>query len=364
MSAAGEKSEKATPKKRDEARKKGTVAKSADANGVAVLLAGFGMLAALGPMMFDRLQQSMRHLFQLTATPGVVQMDGLGPLFGELAIVVALTVGPIAGACMVAGLVSNVAQVKWKPSFKAIKPDPRKLNPATGAKNLLGKRAWFELVKSLMKVAVVGAVVAMVLTPQLEELAALVGMPPAALMVELGKQTLTIGLRACVAYFFIAIADYAYQKWSTEKSLKMTKDEVKQEFKGQEASAEVRGARKRRQMEGARARMMQDVPEADVVVTNPTHYAVALKYDAGKAAPVVVAKGKDIIAFKIRDLARQSGVPVVPDPPLARSLHASVEVGHMIPEELYQAVAQLLAFVFRTAGRRRRLAATTTPIAA
>jgi flagellar biosynthetic protein FlhB len=355
--AAGEKSEKATPKKRDDARKKGTVAKSIDANGVAVLLAGFGILAALGPMMFDRMQDSMRHLLTLTATPDIVTVDGIGALFGELGMVMAIAVGPVAGACLVAGFLANIAQVKWKPSFKAITPNPRKLNPLTGAKNLLGKRAWFELVKNLLKVAVVGAVVAMVLTPKLDELAALVGMPPAQLMVELAKQTLSIGMRACVAYLFIALADYAYQRWSTEKSLKMTKDEVKQEFKGQEASAEVRGARKRRQMDGARARMMQDVPDADVVVTNPTHYAVALKYDAEKAAPVVVAKGKDLIAFKIRDIARQSGVAVVPDPPLARSLHASVEVGHMIPEELYQAVAQLLAFVYRTAGRRRQLQA-------
>ena len=365
--AAGEKSEKATPKKREEARKKGTVAKSTDINGVAVLLAGFGMLAAVGPAMFERLQQSMRHLLQMTATPSIVEMDGLGALFGELGIVFAMTVGPIAGACMVIGLLVNVAQVKWKPSWKSVTPDPRKLNPVSGAKSILGKKAWFELVKNLLKVAVVGGVVAMVVTPKLDELASLVGMPPAALMVELSKQTFSIAMRACVAYFFIAVADYAYQRWSVEKQLKMTKDEVKQEFKGQEASAEVRGARKRRQMEGARARMMQDVPEADVVVTNPTHYAIALKYDSEKAAPVVIAKGKDIIAFKIRDLARQNGVPVVPDPPLARSLHASVEVGHMIPEELYQAVAQLLAFVYRTAGERRRrlsLAATSTPTAA
>src|SRR3712207_8631641 len=129
-------------------------------------------------------------------------------------------------------------------------------------------------------------------------------------------------------------------------------------------SAEVRSARKRIQMEQARARMMADVPEADVVVTNPTHYAVALRYEADKPAPVVVAKGKDLIAFKIRAAAEASGVPIVPDPPLARSLHAAVEVGHMIPEELYQAVAQLLAFVYRMAGRRRQLTATTTPIAA
>jgi flagellar biosynthesis protein FlhA len=162
-----------------------------------------------------------------------------------------------------------------------------------------------------------------------------------------------MSLRACAAYVVIAAADYAYQRHTHDKQLKMTKEEVKQEFKNQEMSAEVRGARKRRQMESARARMMQDVPEADVVVTNPTHYAVALKYAPDKPAPIVVAKGKDLIAFKIRELAAANGVPVVPDPPLARSLHASVEVGHMIPEELYAAVAQLLAFVFRTAGRRR-----------
>jgi flagellar biosynthetic protein FlhB len=362
--AAGEKSEKATPKKRDEARKKGTVAKSADINGVAVLLAGFGILAALAPAMLDRMENSMRHLLQLMGTPSVVSIDGLGALFGELGIVMALTVGPIAAGCMAAGFIANIAQVKWKPSWKSVKPDPRKLNPVTGAKNLLGKRALFELAKNLLKVTVVGVVVFMVVTPKMDELAALVGMPPAALLVELSKQTLSIAMRACVAYLFIALADYAYQRYSTEKSMKMTKDEVKQEFKGQEASSEVRGARKRRQMEGARARMMQDVPEADVVVTNPTHYAVALKYDAEKAAPVVVAKGKDLIAARIRQLAGESGVPIVPDPPLARSLHASVEVGQMIPEELYQTVAQLLAFVYRTAGRRRQLTSTTTVTAA
>jgi flagellar biosynthetic protein FlhB len=364
LSAAGEKSEKATPKKRDDLRKKGTVAKSQDINGVAVLFAGLGVLAATAPMVLERMQDSMRHLLTLAGTPSIVSADGIGALFGELGIVLALAVGPVAAACLVAGFIANIAQVKWKPSAKAIRPTPGKLNPAKGAKNLFGKRALFETGKSILKVCVVGAVVYMVVTPKLDELAALVGMPPAALMVELAKQILSIGMRASLAYLFIAGADYAYQKYSTEKSMKMTKDEVKQEFKGQEASAEVRGARKRRQMEGARARMMADVPEADVVVVNPTHYAVALKYDPERSAPIVVAKGKDLIAAKIRRLAGEHGVPIVPDPPLARSLHASVEVGHMIPEELYQAVAQLLAFVYRTAGRRRQLSSPTTAAAA
>lgn len=356
MSEGGEKTEKATPKKAEEQRKMGTVAKSQDVNGVAVLFAGLGVMTIVGPAMFDRMKASMSHLLTMAGTPSMVSEDGLGALFGELAKVVAMTVGPIALACMAAGFLANVAQVKWKPSFKIIQPRPQKLNPISGAKNLLGKHAIFELVKSLLKCGAVGAVVYTAVRPQMDQLAGLVGMEPALLLGEVSKQVLNIGMKACMAYFFIAMADYAYQVYSTNKSLKMTKEEVKQEFKGQEASAEVRGARKRRQMEGARARMMADIPEADVVVTNPTHYAVALKYEADKPAPVVVAKGKDLIAAKIRRIAEENGVPIVPDPPLARSLHASVEVGHLIPEELFQAVAQLLAFVYRT-GRRKALAA-------
>jgi flagellar biosynthesis protein FlhB len=349
----GERTEKATPKKREEARKKGQVAKSMDLNGAIVLLAAFGALAASAPFVFARLAEAMHTGFTLIATPSVVSDAGLGVLFGELGAAVGLAVAPVAAAALVAGVAVSVAQVKWKPSAQAIKPDPKKLNPITGAKNLFGKRAMFETVKNFAKVAVVGAVVAIALVPNLEELAALVGMPPAMLLSELAHQVLDIGLRAAAAYLVIAAADYAYQRWSTEKQLKMTKEEVKQEFKNQELSAEVRGAMKRRQMSAARARMMADVPQADVIVTNPTHYSVALRYSADKPAPVVVAKGKDLIAFRIREIAAAHDVPVVPDPPLARSLHASVEVGRQIPEELFQAVAQLLAFVYRTAGRSR-----------
>jgi flagellar biosynthesis protein FlhB len=360
MSAqGGEKTEDATPKKRDDARMKGQVAKSMDINGSVVLLASIGALVVSGPMVFARLRSSMVEGFGHISTPGIVEREGLGVLFIELGKTVALSVAPVAGAALVAGVAASLLQVKWKPSAKIIKPDPKKLNPISGAKNLFGKRILFEGAKNVVKVAAVAAVLAFALLPDLPRFASLVGMPPEAIFGELVRLTLAISLRAAAAYLVIAAADFAYQRHTHEKQLKMTKEEVKQEFKNQEMSAEVRGARKRRQMEAARARMMQDVPEADVVVTNPTHYAVALKYSPDKPAPVVVAKGKDLIAFKIRDLAAQNGVPVVPDPPLARSLHASVEVGHMIPEELFQAVAQLLAYVFRTAGRRRALTTST-----
>lgn len=357
MSAeAGEKTEKATPKKREDARKKGTVAKSMDLNGSIVLLAGIGALVATGSATFNRLATAMKEMFVHISDPSMVSDHGIGTLFGELGKAVGLSVAPIAAAGLVAGVIVSVAQVKWKPSGQIIKPDIKKLNPISGAKNLFGKRALFELPKNILKVAVVGAVVALILLPSITDVASLVGMPPTELMAVLVKKILTLALWAAAAYLVIAGADYGYQKYETEKQLKMTKEEVKQEFKNMEQSAELKGAIKRRQMGAARARMMADVPDADVIVTNPTHYSVALKYSPDKSAPVVVAKGKDIIAFKIREIAASSGVPIVPDPPLARSLHASVEVGHMIPEDFFQAVASLLAYVYRTSRR--------TPVAA
>jgi flagellar biosynthetic protein FlhB len=350
---ANDKTEKATPKRREESRKKGQVAKSADLNGAVVLLAALLALSAFGPAMVERMEESMRIVLALVSTPDVVSREGIGEILKATFGGAARSAGPVIAVCALTGVVINVLQTGIRPTPGAIKPDPKKINPLTGAKNLFGKRALFETVKNFAKVAVVGAVVAIALVPNLDELAALVGMPPAMLLAELAHQVLDIGLRAAAAYLVIAAADYAYQRWSTEKQLKMSKEEVKQEFKNTELSAEVRGAMKRRQMAAARARMMADVPQADVVVTNPTHYSVALRYSADKPAPVVVAKGKDLIAFRIREVAAAHDVTVVPDPPLARSLHASVEVGHQIPEELFAAVAQLLAFVYRTAGRSR-----------
>jgi flagellar biosynthesis protein FlhB len=232
-----------------------------------------------------------------------------------------------------------------------MKPDFKKINPLTGAKNLFGPNAIFETGKSVTKVAVVGAIAALAVFPKLSELAALVGMPPAALVPMLAQTVLGIAQRAAAAYLVIAFADFGYQRWRHEKQLRMDKQEVKDEFKQTQLPQEVRGQMRRRAMSLSQSRMMDAVPTADVVVTNPTHYSVALRYDPEQPAPVVVAKGKDHLAFRIREIAGEHGVAIVPDPPLARSLHATVEVGHMIPEELFQAVAQLLAYVYRVARR-------------
>ena len=353
--AAGDKTEKATPKKRSEARKKGQVAKSADLNGAVVLFAALFALSATAPHLVETLQNCLRDAFALVSTPDVVNHRGLGPLLSAQLRSAALAAAPVAFTCMAAGLIVNVAQVGGRPHVGALKPDPKRLNPLSGFKNIYGPNALFEGGKSLAKVGAVGAVTALAVLPKFDEYSALVGLPPSELLPTLGHTVLGIAQRAGMAYLLIGVVDYAYQRYRHEKSLKMDKQEVKEEHKSTEAPPEAKAAIRRRQMQAARARMMADVPTADVVVTNPTHFAIALKYDAEKAAPEVVAKGSDLIAKKIREIAADAGVPVIADPPLARSLHASVEVGHLIPEELYHAVAELLAFVYRTA-RRRALA--------
>jgi flagellar biosynthetic protein FlhB len=179
------------------------------------------------------------------------------------------------------------------------------------------------------------------------------GMPASELLPHLCQTVLHVAQRAALAYLVIAAADAIYQRHRFAKSMRMDKQEVKDEHKQQELPGEIKGAQRRRAMELARARMMDAVPTADVIVTNPTHFSVALRYDGENAAPVVVAKGTDHLALKIREVARERGVAVIPDPPLARALYASVEVGRMIPEELYEAVAQLLAYVYRVAGARK-----------
>jgi flagellar biosynthetic protein FlhB len=350
--SGGEKTEKATPKRREEARKKGQVARSQDLNGALVLIGGLIALTIWGPRMFEMVGESMRSTIGLMSNPRGVTASLLGELFVQGGKTIAVTVGPIAAVCAFAGVLANVIQVRPKLIAAGIKPDPKKINPLTGAKNLFGPNMIFEGAKNTTKVVIVGIITAFALWPKLQELAALVGMAPADFVSKLAHTILGIAQRAAAAYLIIAILDFLYQRWRHEKSMKMEKQEVKEEQKQFTSPPEVRSAMRRRQMQAARARMMADVPEADVVVTNPTHYAVALRYDAEKLAPEVVAKGKDIVAAQIRRIARENDVPVVSDPPLARNLHATVEVGKQIPEELYQAVAQLLAFVYRVANRK------------
>lgn len=352
--SAGDKTEKATPKRRDEAHKKGQVAKSQDLNGAVVLMAGLLAISLLAPHVAATMEDALREGLARAAEPQrLMTAAGLGELFALTTRSVLLGVGPIALVCMLAGVVANLGQVGLKPATKALVPDPKRLNPVSGFKNIFGPKMLFETGKSIAKISVVGVIVALALIPKLTELSSTVGTGPAAIAAMLGSMVFAIAQRAALAYLVIAAIDYAYQRWRHEKGLRMSKEELKEEMKQHGLPAEVKGALRRRQLQAARARMMAAVPQADVVVVNPTHFAVALTYDGTRPAPEVVAKGQDLIALQIRKLAEEHGVPIVEDKPLARSLHKSVEVGQLVPEELFQAVAQVLAYVYRVARRRR-----------
>jgi flagellar biosynthesis protein FlhB len=352
--AAEDRTEKPTAKRRREARRKGQVAKSADLNGALVLIAGLVGITLMGPAVVNGSAAAMRAIYSDIANPGAMtSAAGLNGLVQVVLHTMLTTVAPIGGICLAVGLLSNVAQVGVRPSFHAIKPDFKRVNPASGFKNVFGPRVAFETGKAIAKVGTVGAVVAVALIPDMTSLGANVGTTPGALGSLITSGVRGIAERAAIAYLLIGVIDFAYQKRKHEKGLKMTKQEVKEEQKQHALPPEVRSAIRRRQLQAARARMMAAVPKADVVVTNPTHFAVALSYDGSHPAPVVVAKGQDLVALQIRRIAEENDVMIVPDPPLARELHRTVEIGQMIPAELYAAVAQVLAFVYRMAARKK-----------
>ncbi len=356
-----DRTEKATPKHRKRAREKGQVARSPDLGGSVVVVAGLLMISITGPKIVLACADGLRAMFAEIAAPSqALSAAGLDDLMHSAASLILLAVAPVAGICVVAALLAGVAQVGFRPTPRALKADFRRINPASGLRNLLGPNSLFEAIKAIAKVGIVGAVAALALLPGLTGLASIVGISAAGLGRMSGSSALAVAEHAAFAYLLIGLIDYAWRRRQNEKQLMMTKQEVKDEARQYGVSSEVKAALRRRQMQLARARMMAAVPDADVVVTNPTHYAVALVYDGTRTAPEVVAKGKDLIAQQIRRVAEENDVPVISDPPLARALHASVEIGQVIPEELYAAVASVLAFVYRLAGRsalaRRRLA--------
>jgi flagellar biosynthetic protein FlhB len=352
--AQDDRTEKATPKHRERARKKGQIARSADVGGSLVMAGGLFAITLLGPSVVDSAQAAFRAILAEIATPGkALTANGLHSLMEVGLTTLLLTVGPIAAICFGTGLFAGAAQVGFRPAPKALALDFKRINPVSGARNLFGPNIIFEALKAVAKVAVVAGVAALAILPGLTALAAEVGLPPADLGLVLGHRGMEIAQHATFAYLVIAAIDYAWQRQRNERKLRMTKQELKDEQRQYGLPAEVRAALRRRQAQAARKRMMAAVPEADVVIANPTHFAVALRYDGSRTAPEVVAKGKDLIALQIRRIAEEHDVPIVSEPPLARALHASCEIGQVIPEELYAAVARVLAFVYRLARQRR-----------
>lgn len=342
-----ERTEQATPKRLDEARKRGDIPRSRDLSAAAVLLAaGFGM-NSLGSYSGGALYNMMRST--LSITPEQALYDGyMITSMGNATAQVAIGLAPIFGLVMLAATVAPLALGGWSFSTEALAPDFSRLSPGKGFKRMFSMQAVVELCKSLAKFTVVALVALWVLKRDMAELLQLGSEPSATAIVHAFRVCGSAFIALSAGLLIIAAIDVPIQLWQYSKKLKMTRQEIRDEMKESEGSPEMKGRIRRAQQEMARGRMMQDVPKADVVVTNPTHYAVALRYDENRMrAPIVVAKGADIIAARIREIAAENNVTIFEAPPLARVLHAHVDIGQEIPQGLYAAVAQVLTYVFQ-----------------
>lgn len=345
------KTEKPTPKRRREARRKGQTAKSMDLNSVAVLMTGIFTLLFASAFAYRALSGMM---IQAIVRAGEVTIDDfhLAGFFGEALASAALLAAPLMLAVFLAALLANLFQVGLDVSGEAITPKLDRLDPVKGFSKIFSLRALMELFKSIAKIAVIALTAFLVVRGKMEQIMALPFQTPAQIGLFTVKTSFEIFIKTCWVILIVAVIDYVYQKWQFEQQIMMSKDEMKEEHKQTEGDPHVRARIRMLQREAAKKRMMADVPRADVVLTNPTHLAVALRYDPDEAeAPLVLAKGQDFLAQKIKEIAAENEIPLVENKPLAQSLYKSVEVGEMIPVEFYQAVADILAMVYRIKGR-------------
>lgn len=348
---AGERTEPATPRRREEARRRGQVFRSVELNAALVFLAVFGLLHFLGPGLARGIAAWSQALW--ADRPRDWSEGDVAAMATEAVLAWARAAGPILIAGTLIPVAVSVAQTGPVFTAAALAPDFGQLSPARGLRRIFSLRAAVELLKALLKTAVVGAVAVATVRQAAGEFPALLDMEPAASAAAVVGWVERLAWRVGAAFLALAAADYLYQRWEHERSLRMSREEIKHELKETEGDPQIRVLRRSRQRELARRRMIQDVARAHVVVANPDHYAVALRYDPVEmAAPVVVAKGKGYLALRIKEAARRHGVMVVEQPPLARALYRMVKVGQAIPEELYQAVAEVLAFVWRVRGYR------------
>lgn len=342
----GEKTEEATPKRRQESRKKGQVAKSNEINSVFVILAAFCTLKFLGDHAYNQLTGFMKTTLSSLATPDFT-FQSVQLIYVKAVVVLLKTVLPVLFVIMIIAVMINFMQVGAMFSTEVIIPKFSKLNPISGFQRLFSKRSLVELAKSIFKVCIIGYFIYRFAVLQTGDIPKLINMEIIDSVALAASLVLDLAFQIIAVMMILAIFDYIYQWWEHNQSLKMSKQEVKEEFKQTEGNPQIKSKIKEKQRAIAMRRMMQEIPKADVVVTNPTHLAIALKYEKNMSAPVVLAKGQDFIAERIKQVAREHKVVVVENKPLARALYPVVEIGDVVPPELYQAVAEVLAYVYR-----------------
>ncbi len=356
MGKSGEdRTEKATPKRREEGRNRGQVARSREINTAMALLVLFAMLTFTASWALDQFTSLMvGSLREAGEVDGITRAEGWALLMKTGRAVLTIT-APFAVAGAIGGVLASGIQVKPGIYLKVLQPRFSSINPKNGVKKLVSPRSLVSVVKDLVKLAAIGGIAYAILSSSISDLLSLMGATPGRLLVVIAALILKLGFAFTGVYIIIALLDFIYERWQHERDMRMTKQEVKREAKDADVSPEMKSQLKKRQYEAAVRRMMASVPEADVVITNPTHFAVAMRYAKSLPAPRVVAKGADRVAQRIIAIAEEHEVAVVQDPPLARSLFAAVEVGDYIPPEAFSAVAEILAHVYQVAAREPAL---------
>ena len=350
--AGDDKTEEPTAKKRADAKKKGQVGRSTDMTAAFVLLMGFFVIKMLWESIYTKIATYTTYVFSHLNQP--VDTESVIRIFIGIVELLAQTALPIMIGVMFIGLAINFYQVGLNFNTEAIEFKLDKLNPINGFGRIFSKRSLMELAKSLMKIAIIGFFLYDFLVDHLMEMPQFIYFGLTTSLAQISDIIFKMAFEVIGVIMIVGFLDYAYQKWQTTQDLKMSKQEVKDEMKQSEGDPQIKGKIKQKQRQMAMSRMMQEVPKADVIVTNPTHFAVALKYDKGMVAPQIVAKGQDMVAQRIKDIARENRVPIVENKPLARALYAAADVGDIVPAELYQAVAEVLAYVYRLKNNRRR----------
>ena len=343
-----EKTEVPTEKKRRESREEGQVAFSKELSSAALLAGIVLTLVTTSPIILDAMRQLMSQIFRDLAQSEELSIDSIFTLSGEILSIILPAFAPFAAVIIFAGIFASVLQVGVMITFKAISPKFNKISPLTGLKRLFSSQSLADFLKSMAKLIIVGFVGYLTYIDKITELNGLSVSTPESILIYNFTVVAEVAGKIVLALVAIAIFDYFYQRWHHEQQLMMTKQEVKDETKQTEGDPQLKARIRQIQREMSNARMMQEVPKADAVIVNPTHFSVAILYDRDvMSAPEVIAKGADHLALRMRTVARENNVPILERPELARDLYANVEIGDDIPERFYKAIAEILAFVYR-----------------
>ncbi len=350
----GERTEEATPKKLDDARKEGQVAKSQELNTAFELIMLFVILKIFVGTMSNRFVDGFRLFYgSIEAySEGLFTMNYFAAYLRSAMGQILITLLPVLAASVLMAIAVNVFQVGWKPTAKPMEPKLDKLNPINGFKRIFKLDKLVDLLKAVLKVGLVAYIAYTTFRDRVGLISLVYDLNLFSAVMLIGNEVINFGLKVSAVFLVVGIADYMYQKFKFAKDMRMTKQEIKDEFKQTEGDPKIKGQIRQKMREASQRRMMQKLPEADVVITNPTHLACAIKYDKEVAeAPVLLAKGADFLAEKIKEVARENFIPIVENKPLARMLYHNVEIDEEIPQELYQMTAEVLSYVYSISGR-------------